>query len=526
MTCPSSTRDSIDIISIRYLQHPENMGDLLEVEEEIAETSLRREQEKWQLEEKWEELRLRKEREAEGEMREMILREQDKLVDELEKLREEAKEKEDNERVLMGELKAVRQELKAKEEEKMRLLAMEEIRRGEREQEEKARAVEQAREAEIRRKEKERLELMESVERKRKERKERERRRKEEEGRRRPESPPRGVVGLKNQLKDEPVEMRRGEERGRSRLRSDGEGDGGGRMKRSFSSPNIAQMMDQDGPGSGSVPVPKFDRKSKPSLISSRNFAGVWGTGKPGLTGLRNLGNTCYMNSILQCVSNTPPLAHYFISRSYEEDLNQKYSETKGYVAAEFAEVLKALWSSQFKSIAPSDFKTQVGRFKQEFAGRDQQDSHEFVSKLLEWLHGDTNRVQRPSKEPEQNWKDKMDIKAARQHWRNYLERNQSIVVQLFCGQTRSVLTCLSCRGESVTYREFTNLTLPLPETSARVNLRDCFHELLKEERIDEFNCEQCKRSRPHSKKIDIVKLPPLLVLHLSRFYQEGLYTR
>ena len=219
-------------------------------------------------------------------------------------------------------------------------------------------------------------------------------------------------------------------------------------------------------------------------------------------------------------------LAHYFISRSYEEDLNQKYSETKGYVAAEFAEVLKALWSSQFKSIAPSDFKTQVGRFKHEFAGRDQQDSHEFVSKLLEWLHGDTNRVQRPSKEPEQNWKDKMDIKAARQHWRNYLERNQSIVVQLFCGQTRSVLTCLSCRGESVTYREFTNLTLPLPETSARVNLRDCFHELLKEERIDEFNCKQCKRSRPHSKKIDIVKLPPLLVLHLSRFYQEGLYTR
>ena len=47
------------------------------------------------------------------------------------------------------------------------------------------------------------------------------------------------------------------------------------------------------------------------------------------------------LNSFLsfQCVSNTPPLAHYFISRSFEEDVNQKYSETKGYVAAEFAEV-------------------------------------------------------------------------------------------------------------------------------------------------------------------------------------------
>jgi ubiquitin C-terminal hydrolase len=104
-------------------------------------------------------------------------------------------------------------------------------------------------------------------------------------------------------------------------------------------------------------------------------------------------------------VSNTPPLAHYFISRSYEEDLNQKHSETQGFVAAEFAEVMKALWSSQFKSIVPSDFKKIVGKYKKEFAGRDQQDSHEFVSKLLEWLHGDVNRIQKPSKEPEQNFR-------------------------------------------------------------------------------------------------------------------------
>ena len=61
--------------------------------------------------------------------------------------------------------------------------------------------------------------------------------------------------------------------------------------------------------------IDKFSRNKKPSLISARNFAGVWGTQKPGLTGLKNLGNTCYMNSILQCVSNTPPLAHYFVSR-------------------------------------------------------------------------------------------------------------------------------------------------------------------------------------------------------------------
>ena len=84
---------------------------------------------------------------------------------------------------------------------------------------------------------------------------------------------------------------------------------------------------------------------------------------------------------------------------------------------------------------------------------------------------------------PEQN-KDKQDVAAARRHWINYLERNQSIIVQLFCGQTRSVVKCFLCQGESVTHREFTNLTLPLPEHSNRTSLRECMDLYLREARI------------------------------------------
>ena len=136
---------------------------------------------------------------------------------------------------------------------------------------------------------------------------------------------------------------------------------------------------------------------------------------------------------------------------------------------------------------------------------------------------------------PEQNCTDKRDITAANRHWRNYLERNQSIIVQLFCGQTRSVVRCFLCGGESVTYREFTNLTLPLPENSnrcqrqsrltawrchqyiCRTSLRECMELYLKEEKIDEFKCDICKRTGKVTKKTDIVKFPPLLIIHLSR---------
>eukprot|EP00090_Calanus_glacialis_P038312 TRINITY_DN6690_c0_g1_i1.p1 TRINITY_DN6690_c0_g1~~TRINITY_DN6690_c0_g1_i1.p1 ORF type:complete len:1106 (+),score=377.60 TRINITY_DN6690_c0_g1_i1:83-3400(+) len=525
------TGDKLDVL--------DNMEDVLKTQSDIANKSLAREKEKLDLENKWEFLRLKKEAEHESAMRMMISEEQEKLVDELDRLKIADKERDDVEQRLKDELEAVKKQLKEKDEKEKLYLQNEELRKIEWEKVEDKRKIEKLKEEEIRRKDKERLEMMESVERKRRERREAEKRRKEEE---RKNSPMRSQQP--NGQRDSParqVQQRRDEERERGggagalrhklRDEDDGRGSSGGGLKRSFSSPNIAQMLEQEDKGQPSagytgVPVPKFDRQQKPSLISSRNFAGVWGTQKPGLTGLKNLGNTCYMNSILQCVSNTPPLAHYFISRSYEEDLNTKYSETRGHVAIEFSEVLKNLWSSQFKSISPSDLKQIVGKFKSDFAGRDQQDSHEFVSKLLEWLHSDTNRIVRPSKEPEQNNTDSRDKSAAKKHWRNYLERNQSIIVQLFCGQTRSTVKCFSCSAESVTYREFTNLTLPMPETTSRVNLKNCFEEYLREERLDEFTCDRCKKTGKASKKTDIVKLPPLLVIHLSRFYQEGMYTR
>ncbi len=72
-------------------------------------------------------------------------------------------------------------------------------------------------------------------------------------------------------------------------------------------------------------------------------------------TGLGNLGNTCFMNSTLQCLAHTPPLRQYLLSGKYESDLNvENPLGTGGELAREFASLMREMWLEK-AATAPAD---------------------------------------------------------------------------------------------------------------------------------------------------------------------------
>ena len=98
----------------------------------------------------------------------------------------------------------------------------------------------------------------------------------------------------------------------------------------------------------------------------------------PGTVGLHNLGNSCYMNSILQCINHIKPITQYFLKGDYLKEVNKKNPlGTGGRVAMAYASFLGNIWGGEYSILAPRLLKQAVSLFAPQFNNNYQHDSQE-----------------------------------------------------------------------------------------------------------------------------------------------------
>lgn len=244
----------------------------------------------------------------------------------------------------------------------------------------------------------------------------------------------------------------------------------------------------------------------------------------PGSVGMHNLGNSCFINSIVQCLNHMEPLTQFFLNGTYVTELNRKNPlGSGGRVATAYAAMLKEVWSGKYSALAPRMLKQTVANFAPQFNNSYQHDSQEFCQFLMDGLHEDCNRVKIKPYVEELEGFGMADATAAIETWKKHLLRHDSVIVDRCQGMHRSHLTCPKCGRESIKFDAFSTISLPLASDKNEhgMDLQYCIEKFLEGEQLDELNawyCPNCKKHVCALKMIALWSVPDILILHLKRF--------
>ncbi|MEQ2160960.1 hypothetical protein GOODEAATRI_004811, partial [Goodea atripinnis] len=173
------------------------------------------------------------------------------------------------------------------------------------------------------------------------------------------------------------------------------------------------------------------DEKDEAALIPSTTGGSVpsddsdcggfpFGDKVPGVAGLKNHGNTCFMNAILQCLSNTELFAEYLALEQFrggeassgdsekpkpngglvQKKGGSQQQQEAGEVTEQLSGLVRALWTFEYTPQHSRDFKNVVSKSALQFRGSSQHDAQEFLLWLLDRVHEDLNQIVHPDSRP------------------------------------------------------------------------------------------------------------------------------
>ncbi|XP_056908123.1 ubiquitin carboxyl-terminal hydrolase 3 isoform X1 [Takifugu flavidus] len=260
-----------------------------------------------------------------------------------------------------------------------------------------------------------------------------------------------------------------------------------------------------------------------------------------GATGLRNLGNTCFMNAILQSLSNIEQFSCYFkelpaVSLRSGKTAGRRMYHTRSQgdssvsLVEEFRKTLCSLWQGSQTAFSPDSLFYTIWKIMPSFRGYQQQDAHEFMRYLLDHLHREL-QYGRNGASHAASPQDGVRLSAA--DGKCCINGTASVVTSIFGGILQNEVNCLICGTESRKFDPFLDLSLDIPsqfrqkrskdqEPGPTCTLSDCLRSFTDLEELDEtelYFCHKCKKRQKSTKKFWVQKLPKVLCLHLKRFH-------
>lgn len=282
------------------------------------------------------------------------------------------------------------------------------------------------------------------------------------------------------------------------------------------------------------------------------------------IPGLKNIGNTCYINSGLQSILAIEPLSKHLISLS--KDLYSKLEEKESRKIKLILYLIKTFELSQgkeFEVLNPSSLISEFWKIFPRFGGYSQQDSCEFIRCLLDVIHEETKEKTIVEKDIDTIWRDNIhqdienDIKKkklslSKEEVENLIEKRmpkvyKSIITDLFQGYLLNQIECSKCSNISKSIDPFFEISLSIPITtntcyyylssmvelstlgllslSCKVHLLECFNFFFKKEILEHpYYCSHCKSYQNATKTFSIFRYPNILMIHLKRFNYNSLF--